>query len=285
MTLNQRARVASWLLLAVTALLPAVAKAGELPYNGTWTIQRISDSVVQFGVRARTANDTYEDDHAVPLSRFNGLSASALAGSGDVRFDVVSDPGTLHCMGAVRSGNGGGTYTYEPNSHFATALEQRSMISPSPQQQYRMTLGGVTLAFIDVLRADGYHPTTDAIIELMDHGVDERYVRGLSAAGLRPKSTDEVVRARDHGVTVDYIRAMADAGYHTTNVDELIRMRDHGVSSAFAAGLRARSFNASAEDLIRLMDHGVSLAYIDRLRAHGYHPTIDELIRLRDAGV
>ena len=287
MSLNHRAHAASWFLIALMAVCPAVVRAGELPYNGTWTIQKLSASMVQFGVRARTANDTYEDDHSVPLSRLSGLSGNALAGSGDVKFDVVSDAGTLHCEGSVRNGNGGGTYAYEPNSRFGAALTQRAMNTPSPQEQYRMTLGGVTLAFIDTLRAQGYHPTTDAIIELVDHGVDENYVRGLAAAGLRLNSTDELVRARDHGVTVEYVKAMSDAGYRTTNVDELIRMRDHGVDAAFVRGLQAAGLRAiSADELVEARDHGVSADFIAGLDKAGYHITsVEELVRLRDHGV
>ena len=269
---------------AVLAVI-ATVRAQDLPAGGTWSLERLSTTTAQFAIRMHTATSDMEEDHSIPIASITGLSADALERSGTTHFQIVRDAGTLDCEGSLRNGNGGGTFAYIPSSRFVQELARRSLAAPTPLQQLQLTVGNVTLAYVDELRAAGFRPSTADLVRLMQHGVTADFVHEITAAGLHPSSIDDLVKVRDHGVTSQYVQGLTKAGFHLSSVDDAVRLRDHGVTVDYVNGLISRNLRPSAEECVRLMDHGVSLAYIDRLRAHGYHPSIDELIRLRDSGV
>ena len=192
------------------------------------------------------------------MASLAGLTRDQLeSGGANVRFDVVRDAGTLHCVGYASHGGGGGTFTFAPSTGFSDALASRGISRPDAAQQLRMAMANVTIAFIDMLRSNSSAITsTDDIIRVLNHGVDERYVTGLAALGYKNLGADDLVRMRDHGVSLDYVQGVLALGYHPT-----------------------------PEELVRLRDHGVTVAFIKRVRDHGYNANVEQLIHMRDAGI
>jgi len=255
-----RAGAASFGAALIVAVV-AHAQAQTMPNNGTWTVQlsHRDPQKVQFGVRIEDAqgdHDSYNDD--VAFSTFHGLTREQLQSPGmNVRFDVVRDAGTLHCVGYASNGGGGGTFVYAANPAFVQALSARGIAPPTGDEQIRLTLADVTIAFVDMLRRNG-DPMKSAseLVRLLDHGVDERYVSAMAALGYRNLGSDELVRLVDHGVRPAFAQAMQSYGYHPT-----------------------------PDDLVRLVDHGVTVEFVKHLRDRGYHATVEQLIRLRDSGI
>ncbi len=254
-----RPRVSAALITAALMLVINAIGAADTPLTGTWSVQLGYDPVnVQFGAR-------YDSDHGysdwsrdVPMSSLAGLTRDQLQSNGaNVRFDLVREAGTLHCTGYASHGGGGGTFIFTPSASFSDALAARGISRPDDGQQLRMAMANVTIAFIDMLRRNSSAiTTTDEIIRVLNHGVDERYVTGLAAIGYKNLSAEDLVRLRDHGVTVDYAQGMLALGYHATP-EELIRLRDHGVTLDFVKRVRDRGYNATVEQLIRLRDAGI----------------------------
>jgi hypothetical protein len=249
------ALITAALMLSVTAITTA-----DTPLSGTWSVQLGDDPVnVQFGARYDSDHDHSDWSRDVPMSSLAGLTRDQLQSSGgvDVRFDLVREAGTLHCVGYAAHGGGGGTFTFAPSASFSDALASRGISRPDGGQQLRMAMANVTIAFIDMLRRNSSAiTTTDEIIRVLNHGVDERYVTGLAALGYKNLGADDLVRMRDHGVNLDYVQGMIGLGYRAT-----------------------------PEELIRLRDHGVTLDFVKRVKDHGYNATVEQLIHMRDAGI
>ena len=248
--------VAPWILIASIVSFAMMARA-DVPTTGSWIVSRTSDEQVDLELSIRTSTSEWNDGNTQSFDEFHGLNGAQLDGGGaTVHFTIVRDAGSLVCDGWVAHGGGGGAFAYAPSAAFARELAQRGMGSIGAMVQFRMTMADVSLAYIDELRGDGYRPSADDIITMMDHGVGERYVKALAAIGYHPKSVDDLIRMRDHGVSVDFVASMKQEGYRPSIVD-----------------------------LIRLRDHGISAAYVERLKNDGYHPSIDDLIRLHDNGI
>lgn len=280
-------RTSAALLAVAVVLVLATAAHAQSTLSGTWSVQTASDpSTVQFGARYDSDRDHSDWSRDVPMSSLTGLTRDQLQSGGtDVRFDVVREAGTLHCVGYVAHGGGGGAFNFAPSAKFSDALASRGISRPDDEQQLRMAMAGVTIAFVDVLRRnEGEITSSDDIIRVLNHGVDEAYVDGLAALGYRNLGANDLVRMRDHGVTPDYVRGMLALGYRPTP-QELVRMVDHGVRPDFAKGMIALGYKPSADDLVRLADHGVTLEFVKRMKGQGYNVTIEQLIRLRDSGI
>ena len=290
MSQNRRTRsLASVFSVAVLIALAAPTAAQTLPSSGAWAIRSSRDAgnTVNFEVLISEPGGGHSNwGNDIDLSRLRGLSRSALYSAGaNVSFEVVRDGGTLHCAGHAAQGSGGGTFTYAPNPSFADELARRGVSRPNGDEQLRMTLSDVSLAFVDTLR--GYHYTVtspEELIRLTDHGVDSKYVSSIEAAGYHVESAEDLVRMVDHGVSQAFIASMRSLGYHPS-ADELVRMVDHGVTPEFAQGMIAMGYRPTTDQLIRMVDHGVTLDFVKHLKSRGYSANIEQLIRLRDAGI
>ncbi len=246
-------------LIPVAFTLCVATVHAQSTATGTWSAQLAGDPAwIEFSVRVDTEHDHSDWSHDVPTASLVGLTRDQLqSGGANVRFDVARDAGTLHCVGYASHGAGGGTFSFASSTSFADALASRGISRPDDVQQLRMTMANVTLAFVDMLRRNGSTITsTDEIIRLLNHGVDERYVSGLAALGYKNLGANDLVRLRDHGVGLDYVQGMQALGYRPTS-----------------------------EELIRLRDHGVTLDFVKRVKDHGYNATVEQLIHMRDAGI
>lgn len=210
----------SAVLIPVALVLALVSAAqAQDALSGTWSVATWTDpNTVQFGARYDSDHDHSDWSRDVPMASLVGLTRDQLQSGGtNVRFDVVRDAGTLHCVGYASHGAGGGTFSFVPSTSFSNALASRGISRPDAGQQLRMAMANVTIAFIDVLRRNSSAITsTDDITRVLNHGVDERYVSGLDALGYKNLGGDDLVRMRDHGVSLDFVQGMIGLGYRPT---------------------------------------------------------------------
>lgn len=252
-------RMSAALIPVVLLLVINTTATADSPLTGTWSVILGSDPVsVQFGARYDSDHDHSDWSRDVPIGSLTGLTRDQLQSSGvDVRFDLVREAGTLHCTGYASHGGGGGTFAFTPSPGFSDALASRGISRPDAGQQLRMAMANVTISFVDMLRRNSNAiASTDDIIRVLNHGVDERYVTGLAGLGYKNLGADDLVRLRDHGVNLDFVQGMLSLGYRPT-----------------------------PEELIRLRDHGVTLDFVKRVKDHGYNATVQQLIHMRDAGI
>ena len=295
----------------------AVAAAIGIPQEslpGTWEI-RPSDSSGTVNLRLVEVNSSSSSN--VPISRFEGLTASQLASAnGPIQFRLRRDAGVFTFDGVVRSGVGAGTFSFTADPAFVQGLAKRGYSQPTAVEQYQLARHDIGYAFVDELNTQGYSKPSiadlvragqhgvspsylhdmgelgyrlgalQALIELRDHGVTAGYVRDLGAQGYKGLSADELRNARDHGVTPDYVQAMREGGYTSLAMAELVTARDHGVTPDYVRGVRQFGYTLPLPELIGARDHGVDVEYVREMAALGYKGLpMASLIRLRDHGV
>jgi beta-lactamase regulating signal transducer with metallopeptidase domain len=281
---------------------------------GSWQIRLASDR--RHAQLAVSVGEHSSHSATIPLERVEGLAAILTGPGGPARHRLAREAGTFDFEGTVRSGVGGGTFSFTPSVTFSDALVKRGFARPTVVELGTLAWADIGFAFIDELEAQHYaRPTLpqlmngaqhgvntayvkdlaglgyrlgsiDALVRLRDHGVDAGFARDLLALGLPGLTADDLVRARDHGVDPDFIRSLRALGYTGVPMADLIAARDHGVDSRYVRALREMGYQITLDELKAARDHGVGPEYVREMAAAGYpHPSIAELIRLRDHGV
>lgn len=300
----------------------AAARANDPSNVGRWSIATRGDDPGRVQLRleysAGSDGSNWNTSWSSPVTLADaGIPADRLRGPmSPVSFTIAREPGSFACVGSAGEGSGAGQFSYAPNARFDDGLASRGMGRPNFHESLELAIAGVTMAFVDRVRAGSQHATTAELVRVVQHGVSQRYVDDLAALGYKTPSLDDLVRMRDHGVTPEFVKAVIDAGYRNLSVDDLVRLADHGVRERFIADMRAAGYtsvsaqqlvmlrdrgvspryisemaavgykNFSVDELVALRDHGVSAAFVARLKAHGYNNlSVTDLIKLRDAGI
>ena len=253
---------------------------------GTWQLRALPDGRNVHVTVSTNAHSSH--GMTIPIAGIDGLAAMLAGPGGPVHYSLKRDAGAFEFEGTLRSGAGGGTFTFAPSATFAPELVKRGFEKPSLAEQQALAGADVGFAFIDELNAQNYaRPALQQLVNLAMHGVTRSYVRDLADLGYRFGNVDELIRQRDHGVDAAYIRAMRGQGLPNLTADDLVRGRDHGVSPEFIADLRQQipDLQPSIDALVKARDHGVSPEYVKGMRVLGYQLTLDELVAARDHGV
>lgn len=279
-------------IIALCALLAGtVVPALAEEYSGTWTLEHSSEpGSAQLGLRyqkiTNRGNQEWDESRPVPWADLRGVSSADLDSNGVSKsFSIVRDAGSFQAQGTLSRGHGAGVWTFSPSASFNDQLRRRGIASADAHQQFELAMAGFKLGTLDQLLASGFQrPSVADLVDMIDHGVSDRYIQELQGLGLHPNSAQALIRLRDHGVGGSFAAAVMKA-FPGTTVDELVKLRDHGVGTAYMQTFAKMGLRVSAEDLIRLRDHGVTSSFIERLRSHGYTKlSVDDLIRLRDSG-
>jgi beta-lactamase regulating signal transducer with metallopeptidase domain len=269
---------------ALRAFPQAQAGAATSVPAGTWQIRLASDgrSVhLAIGVGENSFHST-----TFPLDRVEGLAAILTGPGGPAHYSLRREAGTFDFEGTVRSGVGGGTFSFTPSTTFTAELVKRGFGKPTLVEQGKLAWADIGFAFLDELEAQKYErPTLQQLVSGAEHGVTRTYVREMSAVGYRVGSIGALIRLRDHGVDAGFVRDMQALGFKGLTADDAVRARDHGIDAGYARGLRALGYSLSLEQLVDARNHGVDADYVGALRQLGYQLTLEELIAARNHGV
>jgi beta-lactamase regulating signal transducer with metallopeptidase domain len=299
---------------APAALSAAQDRADTSTPVGTWQIRLAADrssAHLTIGIAENSFHST-----TIPLDRIEGLAAILTGPAGPARYSFKRDAGTFDFEGTVRSGVGGGTFSFTPSGTFPEELVRRGFARPTVRELGTLAWSDIGFAFLDELDAQKYaRPTLqqlvggaqhgvnrtyvremsalgyqlgsiDALIHLRDHGVDARFIRDMQAQGFTALPAEALVRTRDHGVDPGYIRDLRALGYGPLKLDQLVSIRDHGIDPGYVRDMQALGYSGlSLERLIGARDHGIDPGYVRALRQMGYRLALDELIAARDHGV
>jgi hypothetical protein len=267
------------------ASAPAQDRVASSLTPGTWQIRVTAD-----GKSAQLTVSTHEHSFhsmSIPLNRMEGLAALLSGPAGPVHYSLTREAGTFDFEGILRSGVGGGTFTFAPNAAFAAELVKRGFDKPTLKEQQALAGADIGFTYVDELAAQKYtRPTLAQLLDAAQHGVSMTYVREMAVLGYRLGTVDALIRQRDHGVDPQLIRDLQAQGLAGLTADDLVRARDHGIDPAFIRDLRALGYaSLDLNQLVGARDHGVGPAYIRDLRQVGYPLTLTELIAARDHGV
>lgn len=312
-------------------------------WDQEWRMKKSTDAgKVHFTVERSRPGSRSSHSSEAPIESFRGLSLQALTKGGPAKFEFVRDAGRLACEGHFTGGRGIGSFQFVPNPQYSSELQRLGYEAPAEDQLFSMMLTdvslafargvkqanvpsttkqlvemrihGVTLDYIQAMRAGGYttlnakdyvemkiHGVTPElvselkkagydvpakkVVEMKIHGVSPEYIRSLNSFGLRP-DTSEVVEMKIHGVSPEYLKAFKDAGYSDFNVRQVINMKIHGVSPEFVRESKGLGYNFTSKELTDLKIHGVTTAYLQKLQSSGFkNLTANKIVQLRIHGI
>jgi hypothetical protein len=281
------------ILAAAFALLLAVTIRAET-LRGTWTMLPSSHDSgrVQLNVNRDATNSHMTWGETMPLSAFEGLSASTIGSSrATSSFALRRDAGTFEFEGTFRDGEGAGHFTFTPNPSYVGQLRSMNVRNDEGGDEnellFRLAMHDVSTDFIRSFRSLGYDAPLGTYIRFRIHGVDPRMVTELRSLGYTNITAEELVRFRIHGVSPELIRALAASGYRNVPAGDLVRFRIHGVSPEFIRDLASLGYtNVAAEDLVRMRIHGVTPQFIRDVESAGYHNVpVEKLVRMKIHGI
>jgi hypothetical protein len=270
-------------LMVWGGLLLAVVMAVAQEATKEWTIRWTDDpGVVRFTVRHVRPGSTWSNTQDVPRSRFEGLSVEHI---GPAKFQYVQDAGALVCEGRFSWIGGSGDYKFVPNPNFAAALRGMGYAAPDEDQQFTMLLDDVTLDFARGVMTAGLEASTEELIQMRTHGVNQEYVENVRHAGYADLRAHDLIELRIHGVSSDFLRDLKDAGYDLAARD-IVDLRIHGIDSGYLSKLRSFGLRPAAAELTQLRIHGVTPEYLRGMKDAGYgNLSADEIVQLRIHGV
>jgi len=248
-----RALACSALLLACCAS-PGPARAADTVYFDA----RPEGSKINFRVERDTRHNN-NWSQTLPIAAFDGLNADAFTHDGRVEFRFVRPAGTLACEGLGHDGRADGRCTLTPNQDFAHRLAAEGLGEPSADQNFALTMSGVSLDVLDALRAEGWqHPSLDELVELGIFQVTADRVRALADVGYKAGAIKTLVSFQIFKVTPDYIRSMRAVGLRELSAEMLVQLRIFNITPDYVRAFTGKGDKAlSAHQLVQLRIAGV----------------------------
>jgi hypothetical protein len=261
--------LAASLLSLSTALLPQGSTR-----TGEWTA-RLSDNWTRDNDRWISIQ-LERDDHrrwgvSVRRAELPGIPETGDDWTGDARFALRRDAGTIDFEGSFRRGRGVGTYRFTPNPDYLAGMRRLGYGRIDDDDLFRLTAHDVSRTFVTSVQKEGYKDVSlDDLVRMRIHGATPDYVAEMRAAGISGLSVEELIRTRIHGATPRFIQDVKNAGYERLSVEELVRMRIHGVTPEFIKDIRGLGYSdLTLDDYVRMRIHGVTPQFIRELKDLG----------------
>ena len=275
-------------MLSISMALPPQGPASR---TGEWTA-RLSDNWTRNNERWVSFQLERDDQRrwgiSIRRSELPGLPETGDDWTGDARFALKRDAGTIDFEGRFRDGRGSGTYRFTANPDYIAGMRKLGYERIEDDDLFRLTVHDVSRTFVTSLQKEGYrNASLENLVRMRIHGATPEYVAEMRDAGMSNLSIEELIRTRIHGATPRFIQDVKKAGYDRLTVDDLVRMRIHGVTPEFIREMRDLGYkDQSIEQLIRLRIHGVTPAFMKEIRGLGYTDlTLDDFVKMRIHGV
>lgn len=206
------------LTLVVFACLPANALAQQT--TGTWETRewdrdddRREEGWIYLNLRLDREDGSWNMGRSIDVADLRGITAAELGGTtGDVRFELVREAGTIVFEGDVRNGRGTGFFTFTPDSGYLSRMAQLGYGDLSDTRKFVFAAHDVTTQYVTELQDLGYRdlPEND-LVKFVIHGVSVDFIRGMNGLGYSDIAAEQLVKLRIHGVSPDWVRRIRAA--------------------------------------------------------------------------
>ena len=257
--------------LVLASLFCASTALAQPAVTGEWTA-RLDDGWTR-STTERWVSIQFQDDQrrwgfGVKRADLRGLPQDD-GFTGDAKFTLTRDAGTIAFDGSFRRGIGVGTYTFSGNQDFVTGMRRFGYGALDTDTLLRLTVHDVDRAFAGTFQEQ--KPTVDELVKMRIHGVTPEFVRQTRELGFKDLSIDDMVKMRIHRVTPEYIKEIRDLGYKDATVDQLVKLRIHRVTAEYIRAIRDLGYkNVSLDDYARMSIHRVTPEFIKEVRGMGF---------------
>ncbi|MBE4748089.1 M56 family metallopeptidase [Corallococcus sp. ZKHCc1 1396] len=154
-------------------------------------------------------------------------------------------------------------------------------------QLVSLKIAGVTPDVVAQVKAMGYAPTVQTLVQFGHAGITPEYAKDMAARFGKPLPSELLVGMKHLGVTPEWLEQMAGLGFAKTDPEQLLAAKALGIDAAWLNDLKSAGFGGlDLDTAVELRALGVTSQYVRELEAAGLKPaTVDELRRLRTGGV
>ena len=187
-------------------------------------------------------------------SRLTGVSAGTLKQEGaQLNARMTGDAGELSCSGTVHDGVLAGHYVFTPNAAFTQRLAAMGFQGVEGRKSEAFLMLDISMAWVEQIKDAGVAElSTEQLINLTALGVDQTYIRGMTAAGYPDLHANKLVEMKAVGVTPEMAADAKSIGFHPTE-QELVQMSIFKIDRPFVERMRARGMrDLTLESLIKI---------------------------------
>ena len=222
-----------------------------------------------------------------------GLSREQVLSGGAVKFSLVREAGTIDCEGSFQNGRGSGTFRFNGNQSFVSAMKSRGFdfeedsISNdernSENRLFAATTLNVTTALADDLSSAGFGKLhVDDLFKAAIFKIDSRFMREMKATGFADLGMEELVKARIFKIDADFVTQVSQMGFAKEPFESLVKMRIFKITPEFITEVRNEGLtDISVEDLVKMRIFKIDSEFIRQARAEGVPLEVERLVQRR----
>ena len=267
-------------------------QSGEKSWKDKSWKKRTTDGL-NLNMERRTERGHSNMGQTYDFSELQGLTREQVLAGGPVRFSLVREAGTVEFEGSFRNGRGSGTYSFNGNPSFVSAMKSRGFDfeesarrrderEPEDRQFAAAVLGVTTALADDLLSADFGKLDVDDLFKAAIFKIDSKFMREMKASGFPGLRMEELVKARIFKIDAEFLRQAAQMGFDKESFESLVKMRIFKVTPEFVAEVKNEGLNnLTVEDLVKMRIFKIDAEFIRRAKADGVPLEVEELVQQR----
>jgi hypothetical protein len=273
-------------LLAVAAR--SVPAQGQMTGDWTASVEQNGKINLNFN-RHSEKGGKHNMGETFEFSDLQGLTREQALSGGPVKFSLVREAGTIECEGSFQNGKGSGSFRFNANQNFVTAMKSRgfdflagSSHSGDPDERlFAAATLNVTTTLADDLRSSGFENLgVDDLFKAAIFKVDSKFMREMKESGFPNLGMEELVKARIFKIDATFVSQATQMGFDKEPFESLVKMQIFKVTPDFVAEVRNEGLtDLSVEELVKLRIFKIDSEFIRQARADGVPIEVEKLVQ------
>ena len=283
----------SMALLTTLMLLAWIAATKVVAQNtltGEWTATvSKDDGKIHLSLQRSEKGHRNQMGQTYEFSEFQGLSREQAMNGGPVNFSLVREAGRIDLEGTFQNGKGSGTFRFEANQGFISAMksrgfnfEQKSENNDQEDRLFAAAALNVTTALADDLASAGFKLTTEDLFKAAIFKINSNFMREMKASGFNNLGMEDLVKARIFKIDAEFVRQVSQMGFNNEPFESLVKMQIFKVTPEFITEMRGEGLNnLQVEDLVKLRIFKIDTEFIREAKADGVPMEVERLVQRR----
>ncbi len=263
------------------------------PVTGQWNASvNKENNKLQLNFERRTERGGHhQHGQSYDFNELQGLTREQAMSGGTVKFSLVREAGRIDCEGTFQEGKGSGTFQFNPNMSFVSAMKSRgfdfeanrnNVDGESDDRLFAAATLNVTTALADDLMSTFGKLTIDDLFKATIFKIDSQFAREMKASGFENLGMEELVKARIFKIDPAFVRQVSQMGFEKEPFESLVKMQIFKITPEFIAEVRNEGLtNLQIEELVKLRIFKIDAQFIRDAKAEGVPLEVERLVQRR----
>ncbi len=287
-------------LLSTAFIIIVIGKlviVAQSSISGEWKAdarpEKQDDGKIQLNLSRTTRGENRNQfGSSIAYAELQGLSREQTR-DGRVNFKLVREAGTVNFEGSFTNGKGSGTFTFNPDGGYLSAMRSRGFDFEKSRNKHDDGVEGrllsaaminVTTALADDLKSVGFGDLdVDDLFKAAIFKVDSKFMAEMKATGFPNLTMEDLVKARIFKIDADFVKKVNDMGFGTKDFEQIVKYSIFKVTPEYLAELKAAGFdNLSSEQVVKFRIFKVTPELLTDLKNEGYgNLSAEEVVKFR----